>query len=39
MNPFAHFIGEDAVTFTLPCDGAHTGKNRTDDTDAEMSFA
>jgi hypothetical protein len=39
MNPFAHFVSEDTVYFTLPCNGGLSGKNRTDDAYAEMSLA
>jgi hypothetical protein len=39
VNALAQLVGKDAVYFTMPCNGAHTGKNWTDDVYAEMRFA
>src|ERR1700730_3502568 len=39
MNALAQLVSKDAVYFTMPCDGAHIGKNGTDDVYAEMRFA
>jgi hypothetical protein len=39
VHALAQLVGKYAVYFTMPCDDAFTGKNRTDDEYAEMRFA